>query len=68
MFDSVLANINLNTQINVGTDINARIGTWTSDKHKHVLGPYGIARSNSRGGENLGSNDMRVENTFFNHT
>jgi hypothetical protein len=26
MFDSVLADINLNTQIIVGSDINARIG------------------------------------------
>ena len=71
MSDSVLANINLNTQIIVGSDINARISTRTSEKHKQVLGPYVIARSNSRG-ENLvhilGSNDMRVENTFFNHT
>ena len=70
MFDSVLADINLNTQIIVGSDINARIGTRTSDEHKQVLGPYGIARSNARG-ENLvhilGSNEMRVENTFFNH-
>ena len=70
MFDSVLADINLNTQLIVGSDINARIGTRTSDEHKQVLGPYGIARSNGRG-ENLvhifGSNEMRVENTFFNH-
>ena len=71
MFNSVLADINLNTQIIVGSDINACIGTWTSDEHKQVLGPYGIARSNSRG-KNLvhilGSNDMQVENMFFNHT
>jgi len=52
MFDSVLADINLNTQVIVGSDINARIGTWTSDKHKQVLRPYGIARSNTCG-ENL---------------
>ena len=43
MFDSVLANIDLNTQIIVGSDINARIGTQASDEHKQVLGPYGIA-------------------------
>jgi len=71
VFDSVLADINLNTQVIVGSDINACIGTRTSGEHKQVLGPYGIARSNTRG-ENLvhilGSNDMRVENTFFNHT
>jgi len=71
MFDSVLADINLNTQDIVGSDMNARIGTRTSDEHKQVLGPYGMARSNTRG-ENLvhifGSNDMQVENTFFNHT
>ncbi len=71
MFDSVLADINLNTQIIVGSDINACIGTRTSDEHNQVLGPYGIARSNTRG-ENLvhilGSNDVRVGNMFFNHT
>ncbi len=71
MFDSVLVDINLNTQIIVGSDINARIGTRTSDKHNRVLGPYGIAQSNTCG-ENLvhilGSNDLRVENMFFNHT
>jgi len=43
MFDSVLTDINLNTQIIVGSDINARIGTRTSDEHKQVLGSYGIA-------------------------
>ena len=70
MFDFVLANIDLSTQIIVGSDINARIGTRTSDKHKQVLEPYGIPRSNTRG-KNLvhilGSNNLRVENTFFNH-
>ena len=67
MFNSVLANIDLNTQIIVGSDKNARIGTWTSDKHKQVLGPYGIARSNTRG-KNLvhilGSNNLKVKNMF----
>jgi hypothetical protein len=71
VFDSVFADIDLNTQIIVGSDINACISTRTSDKHNQVLGPYGIAQSNTRG-ENLvhilGSNDLQVENTFFNHT
>jgi hypothetical protein len=70
MFDSVLTNINLSTQIIVGSNINARIGTRTSDEHKQVLGPYGIPRSNMHG-ENLvhilGSNNLKVKNTFFNH-
>ncbi len=71
VFDSILANIDWNTQIFVGLDINARIGTRTSVEHNQVLGPYRIARRNT-GGENLvhilGSNDLRIENTFFNHT
>ncbi len=71
MFDSVLADINLNTQDIVGSDMNARIGTRTSDEHKQVLGPYGIARSNTCS-ENFvhifGSNNMQVEKPFFYHT
>jgi hypothetical protein len=46
LFDSMLSFINPNTQIVVGGDINARIGVRTCNKHKEVLGPYGIARSN----------------------
>ncbi len=71
MFDSVLADIDLNTQIIVGSDINARIGTRTSDEHNQVLGPYGTARSNTRANNLvhiLGSNDLRVKNRFLNHT
>jgi hypothetical protein len=54
-----------------GGRINVRIGTRTSDEHKQVHGPYGIARSNSRG-KNLvhilGSKDQRVEKAFSNYT
>jgi hypothetical protein len=67
----ILADIDRNTQLVVGLDINARIGTLTSVEHNQVLGPYGIARSNTRG-KNLvhilRSNDLHVKNTFFNHT
>jgi hypothetical protein len=46
LFGSMLSSINPNTQIVMVGDINARIGVRTCDKHKEVLGPYGIARSN----------------------
>jgi hypothetical protein len=38
VFDSVLTDINLNTQVIVGSNINARIGTRTSDEHKQASG------------------------------
>ena len=54
-----------------GGGINVRIGTRTSDEHKQVHGPYGIARSNSRG-KNLvhilSSKDQQVEKAFSNYT
>jgi hypothetical protein len=46
LFDSMPSSINPNTQIIVGGDINARIDVHTCDKHKEVLGPYGIKLSN----------------------
>jgi hypothetical protein len=70
LFDSMLSSINPNTQIVVGGDINARIGVRTYNKHKEVLGPYGIARSNIRGNNlfhSLAAHTLRVENTFFHH-
>ena len=68
--DSMLNAINPSTQIIIGSDINARIGTRSCEEHKQVLGPFGIERDNTRG-ENvlhiLGSHNLRVENTFFQH-
>ncbi len=70
ILDSMLNSINSNTQIIIGGDINAHIGICTCKKHKHVLGPNGIPRSNARG-KNLihifAAHNLRVENTFFNH-
>ena len=69
-FDSMLNSINSNTMVIIGSDINARIGIRTCDKHANVIGPHGIERSNARG-ENLlhilGAHRMHVENTFFQH-
>jgi hypothetical protein len=71
LFDSMLNAINPNTQIVIGSDINARIGVRTCNEHKQVLGPHGIPRSNTRG-ENLlqvlAAHKLRVKNTFFNHS
>jgi hypothetical protein len=70
LFDFMLSSINPNKQIVVGGDINARISVHTCDKHKEVLGPYGIARSNIRGNNllhTLVANTMQVKNTFFHH-
>jgi hypothetical protein len=71
LFDSMLNAIYPNTQIVIGSDINARIGVCTCNEHKQVLGPHGIPRSKTRG-ENLfqvlAAHNLRVKNTFFNHT
>ena len=67
ILDSMLNSINVNTNIILGGDINARIGTRTCDKHMQVLGPYGIRRSNARGKNLLhvlAGHKLRIENTF----
>ena len=68
--DSMISTISSSTQIILGSDINARIGIRHCDKHKETLGPHGIQQSNARG-ENLlqvlTANNLRVENTFFQH-
>ena len=70
LLDSMISTISSSTQIILGSDINARIGIRHCDKHKETLGPHGIQRSNARG-ENLlqvlTANNLRVENTFFQH-
>ena len=70
LFDSMLNAINPNTQIVIGSDINAWIGVCTCNEHKQVLGPHGIPWSNTQG-ENLlqvlAAHNLRVKNTFFNH-
>ncbi len=70
LFASMLNAINPNTQIVIGSDINAQIGVRTCNEHKQVLAPHGIPRSNTRG-ENLlqvlAAHNLLVENTFFNH-
>jgi exonuclease III len=70
LFDSMLNAINPNTQIVIGSDINAQIEVRTCNEYKQVLGPHGIPRSNTRG-ENLfqvlAAHNLQVENTFFNH-
>ncbi len=70
LFDSMLSSINPNTQFVVGSDINAWIGVRTCNKHKEVLGPYGIKQSNIQGDNLLHilvAHTLRVENTFFHH-
>jgi hypothetical protein len=47
LFDSMLNAINPNTQIVIGSDINARIGVRTCNEHKQVLGSQGILRNNT---------------------
>ncbi len=49
LFDSMLNAINLNTQIVIGSDINAQIGVRTCTEHKQVCGPHRIPRSNTWG-------------------
>jgi hypothetical protein len=70
LLDSILSTINPNTQIVMGSNINARIVVRTCNKQKEILGPYGVARSNACG-ENLlqvlAAHTLRVENTFFHH-
>jgi hypothetical protein len=66
----MLNSINVNTNIIMGGETNARIGTRTCKEHMQVLGPHGITRSNARG-ENLlhviAGHKLRIENTFFKH-
>ncbi len=60
--------ISPSTQIIIGSDINAHIGTCSCEEHRQALGPFGIKRNNVRG-KNLihilGSHNLHVENTFF---
>ncbi len=71
LFDSMLNEINPNTQIVIGSDINSQIGVCTCNEHKQALGPHGIPRSNTWG-ENLlqvlAAHNLQVKNTFFNHS
>jgi len=57
---SMLNAISPSTQIIIGSNINAHIGTRSCEEHKHVLGPFGVLHV-------LGSHNLRVENTFFQH-
>jgi hypothetical protein len=70
MLDSMLNAISPSMQIIIGSGINARIGTRSCEEHRQVLGPFGIKRNNA-GSKNLlhilGSHNLHVENTFFQH-
>jgi hypothetical protein len=49
MLDPMLNAISPSTQIIIGGNINARIGTCSCKEHKQVLGPFRIARNNACG-------------------
>ena len=62
--------ISPSTQIIIGSNINARIDTRSCKEHKQVLGPLRIEIDNGRSKNVLhilGSHNLRVENTFFQH-
>ncbi len=64
MLDSMLNAISPSTQIIIGSDINARIGTCSCEEHRQVLGSFGIKRNNAHGKNLLhilGSHNLRVE-------
>jgi hypothetical protein len=70
MLDSMLNAISPSMQIIIGSDINARIGTCSCEEHRQVLGPFGIEKNNVHGKNLLhilGSHNLRVKSTFFQH-
>ena len=48
VLDLMLNSINMNTQIIIGININAQIGTQTCKEHMQVLGLYGILSKYAR--------------------
>ena len=60
-----------NAEIIIGSDVNVKVGRRDCEEHKRVLGPFGLDDRNEKGKDLLQiymANDMRVSNTFFDHS
>jgi hypothetical protein len=58
------------TQLIMGADVNARLGTRECAGNAKVIGPHGIDQSNEQGQHLLmlySTHQLLIENTFFEH-
>ena len=69
--NTILNSVPTNAEIIIGSDVNAKVGRRDCEENKRVLGPFGLDDRNEKGKDLLQiymTNDMRVSNTFFDHS